>query len=108
MGKKSKKKFEIFSFDESEKDEKIFGNILNDKQALMVSLDKKNRNGKEVSLVSRYNGDENDLKVLCKTLKVRLGVGGSVKDGNIIIQGDHRKKIYEILLAHGFSKTKLR
>ena len=61
----------------------------------MVSLDKRNRNGKEVSLVSRFIGDEDDLKELCKALKVKLGVGGAVKDGNIIIQGDHRQKIYD-------------
>ena len=108
MGKKSKKKFEIFSFDDSEEDEGLYADFSNEKQALMVSLDKRNRNGKEVSLVSRYVGDESDLKAICKTLKVRLGVGGSVKDGNIIIQGDHRKKIYDILLVQGFSRTKLR
>ena len=105
MSKKNKKKFEIFSFEE---EEEVFADLSNDKQALMVSLDKRNRNGKEVSLISRYKGEEDVLKELCKTLKVRLGVGGSVKDGNIIIQGDHRKKIYDILLAQGFSRTKLR
>ena len=78
------------------------------KQNLMVSLDKRNRNGKEVSLVSRFIGDEGDLKELCKALKVKLGVGGAVKDGNIIIQGDHRQKIYDILHDKGFSRTKLR
>ena len=108
MAKKSKNKFEIFSFDETGEDEDMYAVLSNDKQALMVSLDKRNRNGKEVSLISRYQGEEDDLKALCKTLKVRLGVGGSVKDGNIIIQGDHRQKIYEILLDKGFSRTRLR
>jgi translation initiation factor 1 len=108
MGKKNKKKFEIFSFDESEEGWDLSTEVSNEKQALMVSLDKRNRNGKEVSLVSRYVGDESDLKAICKTLKVRLGVGGSVKEGNIIIQGDHRQKIYDILLEKGFSRTKLR
>lgn len=108
MGKKNKKKFEIFSFDEREEDEDIYQDLSNEKQNLMVSLDKRNRNGKEVSLVSRFIGDEDDLKELCKALKVKLGVGGAVKDGNIIIQGDHRQKIYDILLDKGFSRTKLR
>ena len=108
MGKKNKKKFEIFSFDETEEDGDVYQELSNDKQNMMVSLDKRNRNGKEVSLVSRFIGDESDLKDLCKTLKVKLGVGGAVKDGNIIIQGDHRQKIYDILLDKGFSRTKLR
>ena len=108
MGKKNKKKFEIFSFDETEEDWEVYQELSNDKQNMMVSLDKRNRNGKEVRLVSRFVGDESDLKDLCKTLKVKLGVGGAVKDGNIIIQGDHRQKIYDILLDKGFSRTKLR
>ena len=108
MGKKNKKKFEIFSFDEIEEDADVYHDLSNDKQNLMVSLDKRNRNGKEVSLVSRFVGDESDLKELCKILKVKLGVGGAVKDGSIIIQGDHRQKIYDILLDKGFLRTKLR
>ena len=108
MGKKNKKKFEIFSFDEREEDEEVFDDLSNGKQNLIVCLDKRNRNGKEVSIVSRYIGDESELKDLCKSLKVKLGVGGAVKEGNIIIQGDHRQKIYDILLDKGFSRTKLR
>ncbi len=68
-----------------------------EKQKLRVALDKKMRRGKQVSLITGFIGTEDDLKDLAKTLKSKCGVGGSAKDGEIIIQGDHRKKIGEIL-----------
>ncbi len=71
-------------------------------QKLRVSLDKKQRKGKQVSLVTGFVGTDEDLKSLAKTLKSKCGVGGSSKDGDIIIQGDFRSKIAGILEGLGY------
>jgi translation initiation factor 1 len=71
-------------------------------QKLIVSLDKRNRKGKSVTLVTGFVGTEDDLKELGKLLKTKCGVGGSVKDGEIIVQGDQRDKALEILRAEGY------
>ncbi len=76
------------------------------KQDIRVWLEKKNRGGKVVSIISGFVGSEDDLKELGKTLKTRCGVGGSVKDGEIIIQGDFRDRIIAILSEQGYKKVK--
>ncbi|MGP1421346.1 MAG: translation initiation factor [Tannerella sp.] len=73
-----------------------------DKQRLRITLDKRNRGGKVVTLVSGFRGTGNDLAALGKLLKTRCGVGGSTKDGEIIIQGDWRQKVADILTKEGY------
>ncbi len=77
-----------------------------DRQPLRVSIEKKGRGGKTATLLKGFIGNEEDLKELAKMLKTRCGVGGSAKDGEIIIQGDHRLKVIEILQKAGYTKAK--
>ena len=71
-------------------------------QQLKVSLDKSGRAGKQVTLVSGFVGSADDLNDLAKMLKSRCGVGGSVKDGAVLIQGELRDKVVEILIREGY------
>lgn len=75
-------------------------------QLLYVLLDKKHRSGKVVTIVTGYEGKEEDLNVLAKKLKVKCGTGGSVKDGEIIIQGDFRDRIIKLLKDDGYQVKK--
>lgn len=73
-----------------------------EKQRLTVSIDRRCRAGKQVTLVSGFVGNESDLKELGKTLKIKCGVGGTAKDGEITIQGDLRDKVTALLCAMGY------
>lgn len=73
------------------------------RQHLVVTIDRRQRAGKQVTLVSGFIGSQDDLAQLGKTLKVRCGVGGSAKDGQITIQGDLRDKVTALLQSLGYN-----
>lgn len=88
-------------------DEETESTIQKEKQLLRVSLDKRNRKGKAVTLVTGFRGSDEDLQELGKLLKMRCGVGGSAKEGEIIVQGDHRTKVLDILQNEGYAKARI-
>lgn len=89
-----------FQFETEE--EETVDTLPKNQQKLYVSIDKKQRAGKEVTLIEGFIGSEDDLKDLGKTLKSKCGVGGTVKDGEIIIQGNFRDKVMELLIKEGY------
>lgn len=75
-------------------------------QKLRISMEKKGRGGKTVTLIKGFIGSEEDLKDLSKWLKTKCGVGGSAKEGEIIIQGEFKQRIIELLKVEGYTQTK--
>jgi len=80
--------------------------LANSQQDLRVMLDRKNRGGKTVTLVTGFIGTDADLEQLTKTLKTKCGVGGSAKDGEIILQGDFKEKAFLYLQKEGYKVKK--
>ena len=111
MGKKKKKKFggnmvystnpDFFTDDYEEEESLAPG-----EQNLKIWLEKKGRGGKTASVVKGFVGTEEELKRLAGELKSKCGTGGSAKDGEIIIQGDHRDKILNLLKQWGYGAKK--
>ena len=75
-------------------------------QKLRVRIEKNHRGGKTVTIVAGFTGTEADLKELAKLLKTKCGVGGTAKEGEIIIQGEFKEKIVELLKREGYTQTK--
>ena len=76
------------------------------KQRLLVGIDRRNRSGKTVTLISGFKGSHDDLSALCKTMKTKCGCGGSAKVGEILLQGDLRDKAVAILTAMGYNSKR--
>lgn len=113
MSKNKKQKYEgiVYStlddFDYSLADDvEDIVTLPNSEQNLKVKLDRRFRKGKVVTIIEGFVGQEEDLNVLAKKIKQKCGVGGSVKDGDIIIQGDVKDKVMSLLLSENF-KAKL-
>lgn len=111
MGNNKKKRVDIvystnpdygYDFDEKQVEETLLPN----QQKLYVSIDRKQRKGKEVTLVEGFIGSDDDLKELGKLLKSRCGVGGTAKDGEIMVQGAFKDKVAEILIKEGYTVKK--
>jgi translation initiation factor 1 len=96
-----------FHYDTGEDLEEKNVTLPKEKQQLRISLDKRNRGGKTVTLITGFTGTEDDLQALGRLLKIKCGVGGAGKDGEIIIQGDFRKRIAELLLREGYAKSRI-
>lgn len=75
-------------------------------QRLRVRIEKNGRGGKTATIIAGFIGSEADLKELGKWLKGRLGVGGSAKDGEVLVQGDFKQRVIDLLKADGYTQTK--
>lgn len=92
-----------FSFDAGQEER---GTLSPGEQKLKIRLDTRHRAGKAVTLIEGFQGNEEALELLGKALKAFCGSGGAAKDGEIIVQGDHRDKVLQWLHRNGYSRSK--
>ena len=93
-----------YQYESSEEEEAV--TLPKNQQKLRVSMEKKGHGGKTVTLIKGFVGSDDDLKELGKLLKTKCGVGGSTKDGEVIIQGDFKQRIIDLLKAEGYTLCK--
>ena len=89
-----------------ENDEAEIETLPRQQQKLRVRIEKNHRGGKTVTIVSGFVGSDDDLKELGRLLKTKCGVGGSQKDGEVLVQGDFKEKVIQILKQEGYTQTK--
>ena len=110
MAKKKEKINIVYStnpdFNYQFEEENEIDTLLPNQQKLYVSIDRKQRGGKEVTLIEGFIGTEDDLKELGKKIKTKCGVGGTVKDNEIIIQGNFKDKVFDLLVKDGYQVKK--
>jgi translation initiation factor 1 len=111
MSKKNKKWVNVVystnpDFQYEQEQEEQSETLDKNQQKLYVSLDRKQRAGKEVTLIEGFVGVEDDLKELGKLIKTKCGVGGTVKENEILIQGNFKDKIFDLLIKEGYTQTK--
>ncbi len=90
---------------QNDEDENV-STLSKNQQKMYVSIDRKQRAGKEVTLIEGFIGSDDDLKDLGKLLKTKCGGGGTAKDGEIIVQGNFKDKIFDLLVKEGYTSTK--
>ena len=111
MSKKNKKWVNVVystnpDFQYEQETEEQSDTLEKNQQKLYVSIDRKQRAGKEVTLIDGFIGVDDDLKELGKLIKTKCGVGGTVKENEILIQGNFKDKIFDILIKEGYTQTK--
>lgn len=110
MKNKKEKPLNFYSTDPNfvppEEEQEAVETLPKQQQKLRVLCDRKQRGGKEVTLITGFVGTEEDLEALGKWLKTKCSVGGSVKDGEILIQGNHVQKVVDLLRGDGYTQTK--
>lgn len=90
----------------SEQTEDTESTLPSEQQKLKIKMETKHRGGKTVTIVEGFTGKEEDLEILGKQLKNYCGSGGSVKNNEVIIQGDHRDKVLQYLQNNGYRNTR--